>query len=245
MKKLLFALLSLAITITFANAEMKCQAGKCGASMKPETKSKKMMKMFQSVPKEKAIIMQSGDSKLFCPECGMTLPMFYKTNHLATVDGKIKQYCSIHCLVDDIKKGSKVTDIKVVDLHSLKFIDAKKALYVVGSKRKGTMTMVSKYAFASKVNAEHFVKENGGEIVNFDEAIKRAESDFAKDSSMISKKQKMMSQKGEVIYGKKCEKSDEKFTTVAQAKAFISTNKLCKDLNGKELQAVGLYLTNR
>jgi nitrous oxide reductase accessory protein NosL len=245
MKKLIFALLSLSVTITFANAEMKCQTGKCGASMKSAKMSKKMPKMFQSVSKDKATIMQSGDSKLFCPECGMTLHMFYKTNHLAKVDGKIKQYCSIHCLVDDMKKGSKVTDIKVVDIHSLKFIDAKKAIYVVGSKKKGTMTMVSKYAFASKVDAEHFAKENGGEVVTFDEAIKRAESDFAKDSTMIGKKQKMMSHKGEAIYGKKCKKSDKKFTTVAQAKAFITTNKLCKDLNGKELQAVGLYLKNR
>jgi hypothetical protein len=42
-----------------------------------------------------------------------------------------------------------------------------------------------------------------------------------------------------------CQKTEEKFATVADAKSFIVANKLCKDLEGKKLQAVGLYLKNR
>ncbi|HIP17884.1 MAG TPA: hypothetical protein EYG78_00925, partial [Sulfurovum sp.] len=124
--------------------------------MKMPGKPKKMMKMFQSVPKEKAILLQEGKAKAFCPECGMSLPMFYKTNHAAHVNGKTKQYCSIHCVVEDMQKGSTLTDIKVVDTNSLKFIDATKAFYVVGSSKKGTMTAVSKYAFSSKADADAF-----------------------------------------------------------------------------------------
>ena len=245
MKKVLITLLALGTMFTFANAEMKCAPGKCGAAMKSQAKPKKMMKMFQSVPADKATILQTGDTKMFCPECGMTLPMFYKTNHTATVDGKVKQYCSIHCVVEDAKKGSKLTNIKVVDVNSLKFIDADKALYVVGSSKKGTMTMTSKYAFASKVNAEAFAKENGGKVVQYAEAYKAAEADFDKDAAMIAKKQGMMAQKGEMMYGKMCQKTDKKFATTAEAKAFIVENKLCKDLNPKQLQAVGLYLKGR
>ncbi len=231
MKKILLALLALGVATTFVQAE--------------EVKPKKMMKMFQMVPADKATILQDGKAKVFCPECGMTLPMFYKTNHAATVDGKAKQYCSIHCVVEDTQKGSKLTDIKVVDVTTLKFISVEKATYVVGSSKKGTMTMVSKYAFANKVDAQAFAKENGGKVVDYSGAYKAAEGDFAKDSKMIAKKQAMMSQKGEMIYGKMCQKTDNKFTTTAEAKAFMLESKLCKDLNPKQMQAVGLYLKNR
>jgi len=231
MKKILLTLLALGTLATFAQAE--------------EAKPKKMTKMFQSVSKGEATLLQEGKAKPFCPECGMTLPMFYKTNHAATVDGKVKQYCSLHCVVEDTKKGSNLTDIKVVDVTSLKFIDANKASYVVGSAKKGTMTMVSKYAFANKADAEAFAKANGGEVVDYSGAYKAAENDFAKDSKMVAKKQAMMAGKGEKMYGKMCQKTDEKFATTAEAKTFMVENKLCKDLNPKQMQAIGLYLKNR
>ncbi len=231
MKKILLTLLALGTLATFAQAE--------------EAKPKKMTKMFQTVSKGEATLLQEGKAKPFCPECGMTLPMFYKTNHAATVDGKVKQYCSIHCVVEDTQKGSKLTDIKVVDVTTLKFIAADKASYVVGSAKKGTMTMVSKYAFANKADAEAFAKANGGKVVDYSGAYKAAEDDFAKDSKMVAKKQAMMAKKGEMMYGKMCQKTDKKFATTAEAKAFMVENKLCKDLNPKQMQAIGLYLKNR
>jgi len=231
MKKILLTLLALGTLATFAQAE--------------EAKPKKMTKMFQTVSKGEATLLQEGKAKPFCPECGMTLPMFYKTNHAATVDGKVKQYCSIHCVVEDTQKGSKLTDIKVVDVTSLKFISVEKATYVVGSTKKGTMTMVSKYAFANKADAEAFAKANGGKVMDYSAAYKAAESDFAKDSKMIAKKQAMMAEKGKMMYGKMCQKTDKKFATTAEAKSFMVENKLCKDLNPKQMQAIGLYLKSR
>ena len=245
MTKILLTLLVLGAMMSFSHAEMKCAAGKCGAAMKSEGQPKKMMKMFQSVSKGEATLLQKGEARAFCPECGMTLPMFYKTNHAATVDGKVKQYCSLHCVAEDMHKGSKLTDIKVVDTNTLKFIDAGKAFYVVGSNKKGTMSSVSKYAFATKAAAVAFAKANGGKVVDFDSALQSAKADLEEDSTMISKKQAMMSQKGEMIYGKMCQKTDQKFASTAEAKAFIVNNKLCQGLNGRQLQAVGLYLKNR
>jgi len=245
MKKTVMALLAVGMLTSLSYAEMKCAPGKCGAAMKGMEKPKKMMKMFQSVPKEKATILQDGKAKMFCPECGMTLPMFYKTNHAATVNGKVKQYCSIHCLVEDMNKGVKPTEIRVVDVTTLKFVPAEKATYVVGSHKKGTMSRVSKYAFAKKSDAEAFAKANGGKVTDFNGALEAAKADFAKDAQMIGKKQAMMAKKGEMVYGKMCQKTDKKFATTAEAKAFVVANKLCKGLNGKQLQAVGLYLKNR
>ncbi len=201
-------------------------------------------KMFQTVPAEKATLMQTGDAKIFCPQCGMNLPMFYKTNHVAEVDGKVKQYCSIHCLVEDIEKNHKKPEhIKVVDVTTLKFIPVEKAFYVVGSDVKGTMSMTSKYAFGTKSAAEAFVKVHGGKITDFKGALEEAKKDFAADSAMISKKQAMMAKKGEMLYAKKCKPTDAKFDSPAQAKAYVVKNGLCKDLNPKQLQAVGLFLS--
>jgi nitrous oxide reductase accessory protein NosL len=245
MKKILFGLLLLGTVFTFSQAEMKCQPGKCGAAMKAPAQGKKMMHMFQSVPQSKAVLLQTGKAKIFCPECGMTLPMFYKTNHAATVNGQVKQYCSMHCLLEDMQKGAKPTDIRVVDVTTLQFIPVEKASYVVGSHKKGTMTSVSKYAFGSKGAAEAFAKANGGTVTDFTGALAEAKKDFAKESKMIGQKQAMMAQKGEMVYNKMCQKTDKKFETVAQAKAFVADTGLCPGVQGKKLQAVGLYLKNR
>lgn len=136
-------------------------------------------KMFQSVPKDKATILQSGKNKTSCIACGMKLPMFFKTNHAAHLGDKVRQYCSIHCLAEEknIKK-MPIKDFKVVDVKSLKFIDAKTAFYVVGSKKKATMSEISKYAFANKKDAVAFSKRFRGKVVGFEEALKIAMKDF-------------------------------------------------------------------
>ena len=136
------------------------------------------MQMFQSVPAKKATLIQEGDKKMHCINCGMNLPMFYKTNHASTVEGKAKQYCSIHCLAKDINEGIKVENIKVIDTNSLGFIDAKNAWYVLGSKKKGTMSKVSKYAFSTQEAAAVFAKDNGGRVGRFEDALSLAKKDF-------------------------------------------------------------------
>ena len=140
-------------------------------------------KMFQTVPPKKATILQTGPRRESCAVCGMKLAMFYKTNHAAESDGKVRQYCSLHCLAADktINKRS-LSELKVVDTPSLKFINADQAFYVVGSRKKGTMSRVSKYAFAKREDAERFRRQFGGKIVDFDTALKIAERDFEKNS---------------------------------------------------------------
>jgi len=204
-----------------------------------------MMKMYQSVPMDKAIILQKGDAKMFCPKCGMTLPMFYKTNHVATDEkGVVKQYCSIHCLAEDALNHS-LKDMKVVDNTTLKFIPVEKAYYVVGSKKKGTMSMVSKYAFGTKEAAEAFQKENGGKIMKFVDVFKMVQDNLKKESAMIAKKQHKMAKMGGMIYKKMCKGEKKSFSSVAEAKAYIKSSGVCGNLKGKKLQAVGLYLTGK
>ena len=136
-------------------------------------------KRFQSVELEKTTMLQTGADKHACPLCGMKLPMFYKTNHSATSNGKVKQYCSIHCLVDDKKnKKSELKNMKVVAIDTLKFIDVNDAIYVVGSDKSGTMSSLSKYAFEGRMSARRFAKEYEGQIMKFDKAYEYALKDF-------------------------------------------------------------------
>jgi predicted alpha/beta hydrolase family esterase len=117
----------------------------------------------------------------------VNLVKFYKTSHaMKQKDGSIHQYCSIHCLAE--ANDEITSDTKVVDVNSLKFIPAFTAFYVVGSRKKGTMTMNSKYAFATKAEAEVFAKENGGKVMGFAEAVQLAADDIYKDNKMIGKK---------------------------------------------------------
>ncbi len=151
-----------------------------GGCVSDEAKpTEKKFDRFQSVTVEKTTMLQSGEAKHACPECGMKLPMFYKTNHAATSNGKVKQYCSIHCLADDkTNNKSDVQDMKVVAIDTLKFISVKDAIYVVGSEKKGTMSGLSKYAFEGRMSARRFAQEHQGQIMNFDEAYAYALKDF-------------------------------------------------------------------
>jgi copper chaperone NosL len=114
----------------------------------------------------------------YCVRCGMDLVKFYKTSHAAEHDGKQHQYCSIHCLEDHLGEGVTLKNPQVVAVDTLKFISVVDAFYVVASKKKGTMSKVSKYAFSSLEEAKKFQDEFGGEIMNFSGASKKAKEDF-------------------------------------------------------------------
>jgi len=230
MKKLTMILLALiAISVTLNANEMK-----------------KTKMAYQAVPADQATILQKGEEKSYCPICGMTLSLFYKTNHAAKSSETYKQYCSIHCMVEDIElNGAKLSDMKVVDNKSLKFINVKDAFYVVGSSKPGTMTMLSKYGFANLDDAKAFKEKNGGEIKNFDEVYAMVAKNMKKEKAAIAKKQAKMAQMGEKLYNKMCKKTDMSFKSTAEAKAYITKNNLCGNMKGKKLQAVGIYLSRR
>jgi len=139
---------------------------------------------FQTVDEVNATLIQKGDQKYACPNCGMHLVKFYKTSHTH----EDHQYCSLHCLYE--ATGGKIPqDAKVVDVTSLKLIDANKASYVVGSRIKGTMTQISNYAFLSDQDASDFVDKNGGRMATFKEAYAVASEDFPRETSIVPPKQ--------------------------------------------------------
>ena len=203
---------------------------------------------FSKITTNNPTLVQEGKEKKWCPICGMNLKMFYKTSHAAQhADGKKRQYCSLRCLaMDQEEHNISMENIQVVDVNSEKFIDANRAFYVVGSKIKGTMSKVSKLAFATKKEAETFSKKYGGNIVNFKTAFEKAQTSLKTDIAMVNtKKEKKIYPMGKKLFEKKCQASINPmdYVEINQLKSAIASDeKLCKPLKEKQLQAVTLYL---
>lgn len=198
--------------------------------------------MFSKVASDKPILVQKGAKKMWCPVCGMNLKRFYKTSYAYHE----KQFCSLRCLAVDMQDNNmSLEEIKVVDAKTEKWIPATTAFYVVGSKVKGTMTKVSKLAFASKSDAEAFVKQYGGKIVDFNQALALAKASLESDIAMVTKKkEKKIYPMGKKLFEKKCQADINlsNYSEINALKASIVKNKLCSTLKEKQLQAIALYL---
>ena len=56
---------------------------------------------------------------------------------------------------------------------------------MIGGNKMGVMTKRAKWAFENKGDAERFIKENGGQPADFEQAIKAAYEDMYQDTKMI------------------------------------------------------------
>ncbi|SKB42709.1 nitrous oxide reductase accessory protein NosL [Malaciobacter marinus] len=194
-------------------------------------------KSFQSIKKDEGTFINEGSNKYYCSSCAMSLPKHYKTNYIYNN----RQYCSIHCLYEQTK-GKFDSEIKVVDTNSLKFIDAKKAFFVIGSNKPATMSFHSKYAFKQKKDALDFISKNGGNLVEFEDLIVVVRNDFLKDLSMLdTKKKKKVYKVGKKLYESNCNKiSIENIKTITDLKTKLK--EFCKVNKDKQLQAMTVYL---
>ena len=192
-------------------------------------------------------LVQEGPKKEWCPVCGMSIEAYYKTSHTSKIhDHKNRQYCSMRCLAVDMQEYEIDTDsVKVVDVSSEKLIDASTAYYVVGSDVRGTMSKVSKLAFADKEAAEDFSIENGGEIVDFKTALKMAQDSLKSDVAMVqNKKEKQVYAVGKKIFEKRCQKEIDinSYLEINELKAYIRDEEVCGELKESEIQPLSLYL---
>lgn len=202
---------------------------------------------FSKEATNEPVLVQKGEEKHWCPVCGMSIKQYYKTSHTSKLEnGNPRQYCSIYCLAKDKEEyGINENDIQVIDAKTEKLINAKNAFYVVGSEVKGTMSMVSKLAFENKNDAKDFIKEFGGELKTFDEALKIAQDSLKKDEKdRKALKTKKVYPMGKKIFEKLCNQDIDptNYIEINELKADIKNNNLCKELDEKKLQAVALYL---
>jgi copper chaperone NosL len=133
-----------------------------------------------------------------CQYCGMDREKFSHSRMVIEFDdGSTVATCSLHCAAVDLANNIDKTPkaIKVADFSSKELIDAEKAVWVNGGSKHGVMTRNAKWAFSSKDKAAAFIKEYGGKMADFEEAIKSAYEDMYNDTKMIRDKRKMMKMK--------------------------------------------------
>jgi len=141
-----------------------------------------------------------------CPYCGMSRTKWNHSRHLVQYDDDLVDgTCSIHCLAISLSlnldRGPKA--IYAADFGSgaktKPLVEVDKANYLIGSKLKGTMSMKSKMAFAFAEAAKAAQKEHGGELGDFDAALKESYLGMAGDTKGIRKRRaeqrKMMMKK--------------------------------------------------
>jgi copper chaperone NosL len=112
-----------------------------------------------------------------CKTCSMDRTAFaYSRMLIVYGDGTGVGVCSLHCAAAELQHKSvkQVGSLMVADYSTKKLIDASKATWVVGGKKKGVMTALAKWAFAGEEDARRFVEENGGIVNAFEQAMKSA-----------------------------------------------------------------------
>jgi hypothetical protein len=128
-----------------------------------------------------------------CKYCNMDRQQYAHSRFLVDYDdGSSFGACSIHCAAVDIALHIDKTpkSFQVGDYGTKKLINAETATWVIGGNKPGVMTKRAKWAFEKKEDAEQYVKQNGGELTSFDEAMKATFEDMYADTKMISEKRK-------------------------------------------------------
>jgi len=142
-----------------------------------------------------------------CPYCRTDRTEFQHSRHLVQYeDDLVDGTCSIHCLaislalnLDRGPKAIYAADFGSTDkVKPLILVD--KAVYLIGSDLKGTMTTNSKVAFSEEAAAKAAETAHGGTKGSFDDALRQSYADMAKDTVMIrksrSERRQRMMQKG-------------------------------------------------
>lgn len=131
-----------------------------------------------------------------CPYCGMMRMQWSHTRHLIVYDNDtVDGTCSIHCaaisLSLNMDAGPKViyAGDAGADGDVKPLADTAQMTYVIDPGKPGTMTMVSKYAYADPAKAEAAAAAGEGtQMVGFDDALRLAYAEMAEDTIMLRKR---------------------------------------------------------
>jgi copper chaperone NosL len=129
-----------------------------------------------------------------CGYCGMDREQYaFSRMLIVNEDGTEKGVCCIHCAAIDfsINLDKMLKGVYVGDYNTKKLIDAEKAFWVLGGSKSGVMTARAKWAFEGKAEAEEFVKNFGGSLATYEEAMKASYEDMYADTKMIRERRKM------------------------------------------------------
>ena len=141
-----------------------------------------------------------------CPYCGMDRKQFHHSRMVVhygddVADGTCSLHCSAISLSLNIDRDPKALWVgdNAVEGDIKPLIEVDKASFLVGSKLPGVMTARSKVAFGTADAAKVAQAANGGDIVDFEQALLAAYTDMSGDVNRIRKsrterRRKMMEQ---------------------------------------------------
>lgn len=115
-----------------------------------------------------------------CAHCGMDRKVYgYSRMLVEYADASQVGVCSLHCAVTEMngQRDKQVKSLQVADRDSHRLIDADKAIWVIGGRKRGVMTQQPKWAFVTEAAARAFVKANGGTVIGWSEALKAAQEE--------------------------------------------------------------------
>jgi nitrous oxide reductase accessory protein NosL len=138
-------------------------------------------------------VMDAVEAPITCKKCGMDRNAYAHSRMLIVyADGTNVGVCSLHCAAAVLQDNNarQIATLKVADYATKVLLDAGTAVWVVGGKKMGVMTVLPKWAFASAEGAHKFVEESGGDVSSFEQAMKsavrevseQAAEDFAAES---------------------------------------------------------------
>lgn len=126
-----------------------------------------------------------------CPYCGMMRMQWSHTRHLIVYDnGTVDGTCSIHCAAISLSLNMDAGPVTIYagdagsDADVKPLADTAVMAYVIDPSKPGTMSMVSKYAYADPAKAEAAAGDTG-QVVGFDDALRAAYAEMAEDTIML------------------------------------------------------------
>jgi nitrous oxide reductase accessory protein NosL len=119
-----------------------------------------------------------------CSYCGMDRKAFgYSRMLIKYADGSAVGVCSLHCAIIELaaRSSQPVAALLVADRDSRNLIDAGRAVWVTGGKKRGVMTQTPVWAFGSKEAAESFIRDYGGTIATWQDVFTAAKEEVARE----------------------------------------------------------------
>jgi nitrous oxide reductase accessory protein NosL len=122
-----------------------------------------------------------------CPICGMDRQQYAHSRMLIDYQEGPVGTCSIHCTAADIavNRHKRVRGIFVADYSGRQLIPATMAFWVIGGDRSGVMTQRAKWAFGKKADAQSFIRDHGGSLATYEDAMKATFEDMYADIKMV------------------------------------------------------------
>lgn len=112
-----------------------------------------------------------------CVICGMDREHFGYSRMLVEFgDGSAYGTCSLRCAawILQAEGEERLRSVRVADYGTRALVPAEEATWVVGGTKPGVMTGVPKWAFRDRNDAERFLRESGGALSTYREALREA-----------------------------------------------------------------------